>query len=175
MNYKVNIQEEHLVAELGTVGVRYLSRRTELPDEPVRLPARFLADLIRQPSSRVRMAFIAALLAQPDLAADVPAALHRLKSADQLTLKLLYTAAVILQQKHADRLQDFLASHWQWLPDLFAAELGLEASQEPNERLSALGAIHRQRTGIILNWTGSYENVAHHLLHRWEIEHQWKL
>ena len=37
----------------------------------------------------------------------------------------------------------------------------------------ALGAAHRQQTGIMLNWTGTNENVAHHLLHRRELEQQW--
>jgi hypothetical protein len=169
----MNLREERLVAELETMGVSYLSRHTVLPDKPARSPERFLADLICQPSSRVRMALIAVLLAQPDLAKAVPAAMKRLKPTEQNTMKLLYTAAVILQQKYADRLREFLASRWQWLPDLYVGELDLDASQLPDERLCALGQIHRQHTGIVLNWTGSYENVAHHLLHRWEVEQQW--
>jgi len=167
--------EERLVADLGTLGVRYLSRQTAVPGKPVRFPGRFLADLIRQPSSRVRMAFIAVLLAQPNLAGSVPAALKRLNPAEQLTLKLLYTAAVALQQKYAGRLQDFLESRWRWLPDQYSAELGLEAGQTPEARLRALGNIHRQLTGSFLNWAGTYENVAYHLLHRWEKERLWNL
>ena len=118
-------QEERLVAELETFGVRYLSRQAAVHVGRVRSPARFLSDLIRQPSSRVRTAFIAVLLAQPDIAQAVPAAPTRLKPEEQLTLKLLYTAAVVLQKKHAERLRLFLGDRWQWLPDLYSTELGL--------------------------------------------------
>ena len=71
--------EERLVAELETIGVRYLSRQTATQVGRVRSPARFLTDLIRQPNSRVRTAFIAALLARPDLAPTVSVAVARLK------------------------------------------------------------------------------------------------
>lgn len=169
----MNIREERLVAELATMGVSYLSRHTALPDKPVRAPERFLADLIYQPSSRVRMAFIAVMLARPELAQAVPVAMRRLKPAERITMKLLYTAAVILQQKHADRLRQFLSSSWQWLPDLYADEFGLDANQTPDERLRDVGKIHCQHTGFVLNWSGSYENAAHHLLHRWEVEQRW--
>jgi hypothetical protein len=166
-------QEERLVAELEKLGVRYLSRQSTEPGERVRNPAIFLADLIRQPSSRVRTAFIAVLLAQPGFARAVPDALDRLQPEEQLTLKLLYTAAVALQKKHAGSLQVYLGPSWQWLPDLYSTELGLETYLLPEETLVALGDAHRQQTGIVLNWTGTYENVAHHLLHRWELENQW--
>lgn len=99
----------------------------------------------------------------------------RLKPEEQLTLKLFYTAAVVLQKKHSERLRPFLAERWQWLPDLFSAEFDLPSSQLPEEILKALGAAHQQQTGKTLNWTGTYENVAHHLLHRWELERQWNL
>jgi len=169
----MDVREERLVAELETFGVCYLSRQAVVQVGQVRSPARFLADLIQQPSSRVRTAFIAVLLAQPALAQAVPAALTRLKPQEQLTLKLLYTAAMLLQKKHAERLHLFLAERWQWLPDLYSAELGLAIDQPPDELLRALGIAHREQTGITLNWTGTYENVAYHLLRRWELEQQW--
>ena len=82
---------------------------------------------------------------------------------------------MVLQQKYAGRLRVFLVDRWQWLPDLYSAELGLDTSHAPDERLRALGNLHRQLTGIVLNWTGTYENAAYHLLHRWELEQQWNL
>jgi hypothetical protein len=171
----MNIQEERLVAVLADFGVRYLSRQASVPVRPVRSPARFLADLIQQPSSRVRTAFIAVLLAHPALAQSVPAALTRLKPEEQLTLKLFFTAAVLLQKKYADQLRLFVEEPWQWLPDLYSTEFGLDTGQSPTELLRELGVAHRRQTGITLNWTGTYENVAHHLLHRWEVEQQWNL
>jgi hypothetical protein len=167
------VSQERLVAELETLNVRYLSRQTTVQAKKSRPPERLLADLIRQPNSRVRTAFIAVLLAQPELAQAVPAAMARLRPDEQLTLKLLYTAAVVLQKKYTVRLRLFLTDRWQWLPDLYSSELGLVIEQPPDELLLALGTAHRQKTGIVLNWTGTYENVAHHLLHRWELESQW--
>lgn len=171
----MNIREERLVAELETLGVRYLSRQTTLTVDSRPSPSPFLADLIRQANSRVRLAFIAAILSQPDLAVAVPTAIKRLKPEEQLTLKLLYTAAVILQKKYAERLQSFQASRWQRLPDLYSSELGLETTGNPDERLRMLGNIHRQLTGSAINWAGTYENVACQLLRRWELERRWNL
>jgi hypothetical protein len=165
--------EERLVAQLETLGVRYLSRQTTVQVKQVRSPVRFLADLMCQPSSRVRTALIAVLLAHPDFSRSISAASRRLIPADQITLKLLYTAAVVLQKKYSERLRPFLADRWQWLPDLYSSELGLASNQSPDEILIALGTIHRQKTGVVLNWIGTYENVAHHLLHRWELEQRW--
>jgi hypothetical protein len=65
-----------------------------------------LADLVRQPSGRVRAAVIAVFLSHPEYADAVLAALMR------LTLQSFYLAAVLLQQEHAPRLRPFLASRW---------------------------------------------------------------
>lgn len=169
----MNIQEERLVAELENLGVRYLSRQADSVEPTSVSPVNFLAELIRQPSSRVRTAFMAVLLAQPGLANMIPSVQKLLNHEEQLTLKLFYTAAVFLQKKHAERLRSFLSNRWQWLPDLYSVELGLDTNHSPDELLHLLGSTHRQQTGVLLNWTGTYENVAHHLLRRWELEKQW--
>ncbi len=168
-------QEEQLVAEIEKIGVRYLSRQTSYEARQVRPPQQLLADLLRQPSSRVRTAVIAVLLAHPEYAQVVPQTMKHLPLSDQATFKLLYTAAVALQKQHAERLKSFLGRHWKWLPDLFSAELGLPSDTLPEDTLRELGLIHRSKTGVMVNWTGTYQNVAHHLLHRWELERQWNL
>jgi hypothetical protein len=165
-------EEERIVAELELLGVRYLSRRVSTPADDVRPPDALLADLVQQPSARVRAAAIAVLLAHPEYAPAVPAALERLEPIDRLTLQLFYTAAVLLQQEHAERLQHFVASVQ--LPDRFSVELGLPESGSPHARLVALGQQHRQRTKVHVNWTGTYESVAQHLVRSWESETRWK-
>jgi hypothetical protein len=165
------VEEERLVAELGLLGIRYLSRRTSTQVERLRPPDVLLADLVRQPSARVRSAVIAVLLAHPEYAAAVPAALERLKPAERLTLRLFYTAAVLLQQEHTERLRAFVDGHQ--LPDRFSAELGLPRTTPLHEQLSALGRQHRQRTQVCVNWIGTYESVAQHLLRSWELEARW--
>jgi hypothetical protein len=164
-------EEERIVAELGLLGVRYLSRRASVQAKRVRPPDVLLADLVRQPSARVRAAVIAVLLARPEYAPAVPAALGRLGPAERLTLQLFYTAAVLLQQEHAERLQRFVDGHQ--LPDHFSVELGLPESASPRERLVALGRQHRRRTQACINWAGTYENVAYHLLRSWELKARW--
>jgi len=165
--------EEQLVAELERLGIRYLSRLMPESAKQVRNPGVLLADLILQPSSRVRTAVIALLLAHPEYASSIPIALARLQEMDQLALKLFYTAAVWLQRQHAARLQVYLRERWQWLPDLFSTGLGLSIEQSTQENLRQLGEIHRQLSGIAANWVGTYQNVALQLLRRWDLEKQW--
>jgi hypothetical protein len=166
-------EEEGLVAELGQLDVTYLSRHEARDATGVRPPERLLADLVRQPSARVREATIALLLAHPEYAAAIPGALAQLSQSEQMTLRLYYTAAVLLQSEHADQLRPRLAARWQPLPDLFSEELGLPRRGSHRERLARLGGAHRRLSGAAVNWTGTYENVARHLVRRWEMEYRW--
>jgi len=163
--------EERLVAELAQLGVNYLSRQVVVPTIP-RLPKVILAELVRQQSSRVRTALISLLLANPQYASQIPAALERLGSRDSLNLKFFYTAAVFLQQKYAILLKNFSRSPWIELPDLFSSELALKG-KTLQERLIALGDFHMRLTGIQLNWVGTYENAAKDLIRRWQMEQVW--
>lgn len=167
-----SLAEEHLVAELEQLGICYLSRQSAYQAQQVRPPHQLLADLVRQPSSRVRTALIAVLLAHPAFGNVVPSTLPALTSAEQSILKILYTAAVLLQKKYAPRLRAFIGEDWIWIPDWFSKELNLPAAP-PNEQLRALALLHQQATGLELNWVGTYNNVARHLLHRWELERLW--
>ena len=166
-------REERLVAELEYLGVGYLSRQTFYHTNRVRSPNHLLSNLIQQPNSRIRTAVIAVLLSHPEYAQSVPASLRKLKSEDQLTFKLFYTASTLLQKIYASRLKPFLAERWQWLPDLFSEEFNFQANQDPEDQLKRLGEIHQQKLGCHVNWYGSYRHAAEHLLHRWELERQW--
>ena len=164
-------EEELLVAELELLGIRYLSRHTSDQAESVRPPDVLLADLVQQPSARVRAAVIAVLLAHPEYAEAVPAAIERLRPAERLTLQTFYTAALLLQQEYAERLRSFVSSRP--LPDRFAADLGLPDIASPRERLATLAERHRQETQTDVNWIGTYESVVRRLLRSWELEVQW--
>lgn len=165
--------EDRIVAELEHLSIRYLSRENgDALSEP-RSPSTLLADLMRQPSARVREAVIAVLLLHPTYARAVPAALTQLEGSDQLALRFYFTASVLLQREYVDLLRPHLSEPWQWLPDLFSSELGIPGRGAPRERLERLGAAHRAHTGSTVNWTGTYENVAHKLIRRWQVEGQW--
>ena len=173
MSIEILTQEEQLVAELERLGIRYLSRQTNYQAQDVRPPWMLLVDLIQQPSSRIRTAVIAVLLARPEYAQAIPTTLERLQPRDRWTLKLFYTAAVLLQKEYAQHLRPFLGNRWQWLPDWFSSDFGLNAKKAPRELLRFLGLQHRQYTDIHLNWMGTYVNVAQQLLRRWELENLW--
>jgi hypothetical protein len=163
--------EERIVAELELLGITYLSRCTAGSTVSLRPVDSLLADLVQQPSARVRAALIAVLLAHPEHSQAVPAALERLAPAKQTTFRLFYTAAVLLQQEHAQRLRPYATGGS--LPDLFAKELGLPAAGSPRERLVALGDRHREQTRAAVNWVGTYESVVRRLLRSWELKTQW--
>ena len=165
-------KEEQLVAELEQLGVRYLSRMTNEKASRLRTPRRLLVDLVQQPSSRVRAAVIALLLARPAYGKHVPAAVKGLAPEQALTLKLFYTAAVLLQREYAAPMQNHLGAGWLWLTDYFSAELNLPETA-PEVQLRELAKLHRQKTGVTLNWAGTYENAARHLIRRWELEQIW--
>jgi len=162
-------KEEELVAELAELGIRYLSRHSIAPPVQTHSPAELIADLTRQPSSRVRAALIPLFLAHPQYAAHVSEAEKSINSEQIITLKFFYTAAMLLQRKHAASFQKDGAPI---LPDLFSAELGISGTNI-DEQLHDLGEKHQAASGMRLNWAGSYENAAGHLLRQWELENTW--
>ena len=164
-------EEERLVAELEQLGIHYLSRCTTTQARHVRPPDALLADLVQQASARVRNAVIAVLLIRPDYAEAMPLALARLQPHEQLTLRIFYTAAALLQQVYGAQLLQLV--NGQLLPDRFAASLDLPTTASARERLAALGRRHRQATGRAVNWVGTYENVVRCLLRSWELEARW--
>ena len=168
--------EEELVAELELLGIRYLSRQSSYQASHVRSPEALLADLVRQPSARVRAAVIAVLLAHPGYADAMPAAIEGLLPVERLTLQTFYAAAVLLQQKHAHRLRELMDARSRPLPFLseHTPELNLPDDGTPDEALASLGREHQRWSGSMVNWTGTYEQVARQLMRRWEMERQWK-
>lgn len=167
-------EEEALVAELELLGIHYLSRQTPYQAAQLRPPAQLIVDLARQPNARVREALISLFLARPQYASAVLAALPRLSENDALTLRLFYSAAVLLQLEHRDALGSATGDALRPLPDLFSAEFGLPSGDAPiSARITALAQTHRERTGITANWAGTYESVARKLLRRWEMERRW--
>jgi hypothetical protein len=113
------------------------------------------------------------MLSYPAYSQFIPDVMKRLSLDEQWTLKYYYTAAVLLQRKYSDKLEPFLVKRWLWLPDLFSVKLGIPGQVSFDKRLQILGRRHQTQTGINLNWAGTYENAAKHLIHRWELERAW--
>jgi hypothetical protein len=167
------IDEDRLVSELQLLGITYLSNRaTELPKQ-FRSPEQILADTIRQPSSRVRMAVIAVFLLHPKYAEALPKAFTLLDQEHLLTLKLLYMAAVYLQRQFQKELLPIVGSEWVWLPDQFGVDFGIAPHLSASEAIRQLGIKHQELTHSLTNWSGTYENVVLHLLRYKQRETQW--
>lgn len=167
------IREDTLVTELECLGIRYIYRSTTCKVADPRPIDYLLADVVRQPSSRVRGALISLLLLHPEYSSHVPFALKRLRGENRWLFKIYYTAAVILQAKYYDRLQSLIQGKWVDLPDLFSPELSLPADASLEEKLRKLGEWHQLQIGELVNWVGTYDNAARHLIHQLELEVQW--
>jgi hypothetical protein len=135
-------------------------------------PAQLLAELAMQNDARMRLAIIPLLLRRPELSSVAIDATQRVVGSARQTLKLYYTAAMLLQRLHHSRLIPLLGEQ-QALPDLFGAELGLSGAGNPKARLRELAERHAALTGFALNWIGTYEHAAQRLIRRLESEALW--
>lgn len=149
-----------VAAALTRLDVHFVTRRgkvtgTRLANQPTVL----LASLAEQDEARLRLGIIPLLLRHPDLATVVPDAVKRLSPRRRDVLKLYYTAALLLQQKYAARLEQFLGLS-STLIDLYSGELGIPQRGDPDARLRILARKQRERSGLALNWLGTYEHAA---------------
>ena len=133
-----------------------------------------------QSDARVRLALIGLLLYRPDFALAVPLATSSLcatdacRGADLLTLKLYYTAAMLLQKKYDPQLSQLLGEREQ-LPDLFSKELALSPTGSFDTRLKELGEQHKALVETGINWAGTYHHGAKRLIKRLQCEVKWGL
>ncbi len=128
---------------------------TRLAKQPVVL----LASLAEQDEARLRLGIIPLLLRHPDWAPLVPAAVKRLSPQRRDLLKLYYTAAMLLQQKYATRLEPFLGRPAP-LADWYSDELGIPTRGDPDTRLRILARRQREWSGLALNWLGTFDHVV---------------
>jgi len=167
-----SLSANELTAELQAHGLAFLVGRQPAPSSPRLSSTHLLANLARQEDARLRVALIALFLSNTTVADAVPATLSQVDGKAQMTLKVYYTAAVILQEKYTERLRS-LSLGWFPLPDLFSRELGLPTAGDPQMRLQQLGQLHHQVTGLTANWPGTYEYAALRLIRRLEKEALW--
>jgi hypothetical protein len=163
---------DRLVTELNRLGVHFVTGGELEWSAPSLPPAELLAGLAAQSEARLRLALIPLLLVHPELATTLPEALARLSEQEQLTLKLFYTAAVILQQCHAEQLRALLG-RYDPLPDHFATELGIPTVGDCLDRLKHLGERHQALSGLAINWVGTYRHAVDRLLRQLSLEVQW--
>jgi hypothetical protein len=163
---------DQLVTELNRLGVHFVTGGELEWSTPALPSSELLAGLVTQSEARLRLALIPLLLVHPELATTLPEALARLSEREQLTLKLFYTAAVILQQCHAEQLRALLG-RYDPLPDHFATDLGIPTVGDCLDRLKHLGERHQALSGLAINWVGTYRHAADRLLRQLSLEVQW--
>jgi hypothetical protein len=163
---------DQLVTELNRLGVHFVTGGELEWSAPALPSSELLAGLVTQSEARLRLALIPLLLVHPELATTLPEALTRLSEREQLTLKLFYTAAVILQQCHAEQLRALLG-RYDPLPDHFATDLGIPTVGDCLDRLKHLGERHQALSGLAINWVGTYRHAADRLLRQLSLEVQW--
>lgn len=183
---------DELVGALDELGLHVLSGGIK----PSRVipPAELVAGLVMQSDARMRLALIGLLLYRPDFALAVPLATSNLcvphgapsprisvgrgpqacRGHDLLTLKLYYTAAMLLQKKYHAQLSQLLGEYEQ-LPDLFSKELAVSAKGSFDARLKELGEQHKALVETGVNWVGTYHHGAKRLIKRLQCEVKWGL
>ena len=163
---------DELIGALNALGVHFLAGGESVVPFPALPPARLLAALAQQTDARLRLAIVAFLLCRPELAHAVPEATAYLIEPALTTLKLFYTAAVLLQQEYAAQLHDLLGQ-WEPLPGLFSEELQIPPTDNTEARLKRLSERHRALSRLAANWIGTYKYAAERLIKRLEWEAQW--
>jgi hypothetical protein len=163
---------DFLVAELQARGLPYLVGPQPAPATPRLDNHQLLAQLAIQQDARLRSALIPLFLQQPYLTNALSAALAMLSDEQKKTLKVYYTAAVLLQADYRDQLMASIAG-WHPLPDHFSVELGIDEQETTDTRLQQLGVFHTRLTGLQANWPGTYHHAAERLVRRLQLEERW--
>ncbi len=161
------VSEEQLVSELWAWDVRFLMGQQPSPP-PLLPPANLIAALAQSENARVRLSLIPVFLRHPEFSAETEKADETLLTgSSQLVLRFYYTAAVILQGKYWERLNN-LFSRQTRLPDLFSKKIGVVINEDHDESLSNLSKRHQILSGHFFNWLGTYEHAAERLIKHME-------
>ena len=135
-------------------------------------PATLLASLSASSEARLRTALIPLLLRHPEFAQEAASVANRLSDLARTAFVCYYSAAVLLQRKHASRLAAMGFKPWM-LPHLFSVELELSDVSDPDEALRYLAARHRVLSGQAINWLGTYEHAAERWMRHMEKQQAW--
>lgn len=158
-----------IAAAMTQLDVQFVTRTGKVSG--VRLakrPVALLASLAEQDEARLRLGIIPLLLRHPGLATAVPKAVQQVSPRRRDVLKFYYTAALLLQQKYAARLEQSLGLIVP-LPDWYSDELGVPVHGDPDTRLRLLARKQRERSGLELNWFGTYEHAAERFIRQLDL------
>jgi hypothetical protein len=166
-----SISDDDLVSELWARDVRFLMGKQENLS-PLLSPSSLIASLAQSENARVRLALIPLFLRHPEFSNEVKKADNLLSSEiSKLFLRFYYTAAIILQRKYQERINNILGEQIK-LPDLYSNALGISLEENPEKDLVHLGKQHQILSGHIINWIGTYEHGAGNWLKYMELQYE---
>lgn len=166
----MTISEDQLVSELWARDVQFLRGRTSFPSVTLLSDATLIASLAESSDPRLCFSLIPLFLRHPEYSAWVREANKLLTTrSSQITLQFYYTAAVFLQKKYFQRIQNIMGEQ-ELLQDLFSKELGFTPDAEPNRALVQLAEQHHLSTGQYVNWLGTYTHAADVWLRQMELQ-----
>jgi hypothetical protein len=158
---------DQLIAELNQLGIRYVVGEKTVAKMESIPPDRLLAGLSSHPDARMRHAVIALLLIKPGYSDFALKATEHLTEDEKIQFKFYYTAAMLLQQIHSTRLRQYVYN-WTYIADRFFMDLQLPETEKPQERLKKLCELHRNTSGLTVNWEGTYNSIVELMLTRFE-------
>lgn len=166
----MTVLDDQLVSELWARDVQFLRGRTSLPSVILLSNAKLIALLAESSDPRVCFSLISLFLRHPEYSAYVREANNMLTTrSSQIALQFYYIAAVFLQKKYLQRIQNIMGEQEQ-LQDIFSKELGFTPDTEPDIALAQLAEQHHLSTGQFVNWLGTYEHAADVWLRQMELQ-----
>ena len=168
------MEPNQLIDNMNQIGVYFLVDASNPGLTDSLSPAALLAELVAQSDARMRLALIAVLLQRPDYGNYAHEALELLDEPQQLPFKLYYTAAYYLQIAYANDLNDVLGLYIK-LTDYYSEELNIEKDISIEVELRQLAELHKEITGLPLNWYGTYNSAAQRVITRLKKEQAWAM
>jgi len=164
------VSEDQLVAELWARDVQFLRGRASLPSVTLLSDTRLIASLAESSDPRLCFSLIPLFLRHPEYSAWVREVNKLLNTkSSQVTLQFYYTAAVFLQKKYFQRIQNIMGEQ-ELLQDMFSKELGFTPDAEPSRALVQLAEQHHLSTGQFVNWLETYKHAADVWLRQMELQ-----
>jgi hypothetical protein len=142
---------DQLANALHILGVEFIMGGNEGGVNPYSKPARLIAALAQSNEARLRLSLIPLFLEHPEFARRVRAVAKKLDPPARLTLQCYYSAAVWLAKKYQLKIS---------LPDHFSKDLNLTPTDDPDENLRTLAKRHKELSGSLTNWLGTYQHAA---------------
>ena len=142
---------DQLVNALHALGVNFLMGGKGTRNSLYKQPSRLIAELAQNGEARLRLSLIPLFLEHPEYASRVRGVAKKLNPSARLTLQCYYSAAVWLAKKYG--LKDVS------LPDHFSKDLNLTPVEDPEDNLRAVAKRHRELSGSLANWFGTYQHA----------------